>query len=135
MKATISFPELQSIVSEKTRQTVAFSFIDEKTVRVTYPLRLGFIEKDISANLIIKSLTGSDLLLQLSAGLGSETLLTTVLSLLKGKIPEGLIEKRPDSHILVHLGQIEQVNAFLDKVDVNDLHFLTEGLEMEGRLK
>ncbi len=135
MKASITFSELQSIVSEKTWQAVAFSFINEKTVRVTYPLRLGFIEKDISANLIIKSLTGSDLLLQFAAGPGSETLLTTVLSLLKGKIPEGLIEKRPDSHILVHLGQIEQVSTFLDKVDVNDLRFLTEGLELEGWLK
>ena len=135
MKASISFPELQNIIAEKANQQIGFAFVDGKTVRVSYPLNLGFIKKDISANLIIKELTGSDLLLQLDAGFGSDTMLTTVLGLLKGKVPEGLIEKRPDSHLLLHLGQIEQVQSVFEKVDVTDLHVLTEGLEVEGALK
>jgi hypothetical protein len=135
MKASISFPELQNIIAEKANQQIGFAFVDGKTVRISYPLNLGFIKKDISANLIIKELTGSDLLLQLDAGFGSDTMLTTVLGLLKGKVPEGLIEKRPDSHLLLHLGQIEQVQSVFEKVDVTDLHVLTEGLEVEGALK
>ena len=135
MKASISFPELQSLIAEKAKQQIGLAFVDVKTIRVTYPLNLGFIKKDISANLLIKELTGSDLLLQLDAGLGSDTMLTTVLSLLKDKLPEGLIEKRPESHLLIHLGQIENVKTVLEKVDVTDLHVLTEGLEVEGTLK
>ena len=135
MKASISFPELQNIIAEKANQQIGFAFVDGKTVRISYPLNLGFIKKDISANLIIKELTGSDLLLQLDAGFGSDTMLTTVLGLLKGKVPESLIEKRPDSHLLLHLGQIEQVQSVFEKVDVTDLHVLTEGLEVEGALK
>ena len=135
MKASISFPEIQQLLQEKAQQTIGLSFVDPKTVKVTYPLDLGFIKKNISADLIIKELTGSDLLLQLSAGFGSDTLLTTVLSLVKGKIPEGLIEKRPDSHLLLHLGEIEQMKAVFEKVDVNDIHVLTEGLEVEGLLR
>ena len=102
---------------------------------MTYPLNLGFIKKDISANLIVKELVGSDLLVQVSAGMGTETMVTTILSLLKDKIPSGLIEKRPDSHLLIHLGQIENVKSVFEKVDVTDLHVLTEGLEVEGSLK
>lgn len=135
MKASISFPELQSIIAEKAQQQIRFTFVDGKTVCVTYPLNLGFIKKDISANLIIKELMGSDLLLQLDAGLGSDTMLTTVLGLLKGKVPEGLIEKRPDSQLLLHLDQIEQAKTVFEKINVTDLHFLTEGLEVEGALK
>ena len=135
MKASISFPELQNIIAEKANQQIGFAFVDGKTVRISYPLNLGFIKKDISANLIIKELTGSDLLLQLDAGFGSDTMLTTVLGLLKGKVPEGLVEKRPDSHLLLHLGQIEQVQSVFENVDVTDLHVLTEGLEVEGALK
>ncbi len=135
MKASISFPEIENLLTEKTQQTMAFAFVNDKTVKVSYPLNLGFIKKDISANLIIKELMGSDLLLQLDAGFGSDTMLTTVLGLLKGKVPEGLIEKRPDSHLLLHLGQIEQVQSVFEKVDVTDLHVLTEGLEVEGALK
>ena len=135
MKASISFPELQNIIVEKAKQSISFAFVDDKTVRVSYTLNLGFIKKDISANLIIKELIGSDLLVQLSAGLGTDTMLTTVLSLLKNKIPEGLIEKRPESHLLLHLGQIEQLKSVFEKVDVRDLHVLADGLEVEGALK
>lgn len=135
MKASISFPELQNLIAEKAKQQIGLSFVDGKTLRVTYPLNLGFIKKDISANLLIKELTGSDLLLQLDAGLGSDTMLTTVLSLLRDKLPEGLIEKRPESQLLIHLGQIENVKTVFEKVDVTDLHVLNEGLEVEGALK
>ena len=135
MKASISFPELQNLITEKAKQNISFSYVDGKTVRVSYPLNLGIIKKDISANLIIKELMGSDLLLQLDAGFGSDTMLTTVLSLFQNKIPEGLIEKRPDSHVLLHLGQIEQMKTVFDNVNVADLHVLSEGLEVEGGLK
>ena len=135
MKASISFPELQDLITEKAKQHISFSHVDGRTVRVTYPLNLGFIKKDISANLIIKEVIGSDLLVQLSAGMGTDTLLTTVLSLLKDKIPAGLIEKRPESHLLIHLGQIENVKAVFDNVNIRDMHVLTEGLEVEGDLK
>lgn len=135
MKASISFPEIEKLLTEKVQQTMTFAFVNDKTVKVSYPLNLGFIKKDISANLIIKELVGSDLLLQLDAGLGSDTMLATVLSLLKDKIPAGLIEKRPESQILLHLDQIENVKTVFEKVDVKDLHVLTEGLEVEGALK
>lgn len=135
MKASISFSELQNLITEKAKQPISLSFVDNKTVRVSYPLNLGFIKKDISADLIIKELTGTDLLLQLSAGLGSDTLLTTVLGLLKGRIPEGLIEKRPESHLILHIGEVEQMKSVVEKIDVKDLQVLTDGLEVEGLLK
>ena len=135
MKASISFPELQDLIVEKAKQPISFAFVDNKTVRVTYPLNLGFIKKDISANLIIKELIGSDLMVQLSAGMGTDTLMTTVLSLLKDKIPAGLIEKRPDSHLMLHLGELEQVKSVFDKIEVSDLHVISDGLEVEGKLK
>lgn len=135
MKASISFPELQSLIAEKASQNIGFSFLDSKTVRVTYPLNLGFIKKDISANLTFIELTGSDLLVSVDAGFGTDKLLTTVLSLLKDKIPAGLIEKRPESRLLLHLGQIEQVKSVFEAINVNGINVLTEGLEVEGSLK
>lgn len=135
MKASISFPELQTILQEKTDQNISFAFVDNKTIRVTYPIDLRIFKKDISTNLIIKDLVGSDLLVQLSAGMGTDTLLSTVLSLLHNKIPEGLIEKRPDSHLMIHLGQIEQMKSVFDTISVKEIRVLTDGLEVEGGLK
>lgn len=135
MKASISFPELQDIIAEKAKQQIALAFVDGKTMRITYPLNLGFIKKDISANLNIIELVGSDLLVGVDAGFGTDTMVTTVLSLLKDKLPEGLVEKRPNSQLLFHLDKIEQVKSAFEKVDITDLHVLNEGLEVEGALK
>ena len=135
MKASISFPELQSLIAEKAYQNIGFSFLDSKTVRVTYSLNLGFIKKDISANLTFIELVGSDLLVSVDASFGTDKLLTTVLSLLKDKIPAGLIEKRPESRLMLHLDQIEQVKTVFDAINVTDLRVLNEGLEVEGSLK
>ena len=135
MKASISFPELQSLIAEKAYQNIGFSFLDSKTVRVTYSLNLGFIKKDISANLTFIELVGSDLLVSVDASFGTDKLLTTVLSLLKDKIPAGLIEKRPESRLMLHLDQIEQVKTVFDAIQVDDIHVLNNGLEVEGGLK
>lgn len=135
MKASITFPELQSILQEKTNQQISFSSVDSKTIRVTYPLNLGFVKKDISANITIIELIGSDLLVSIDAGFGTETMLNTVLGLLKNKIPEGLIEKRPDKRLMLHLGQIEQVNTVFEAIQVNDINVLANGLEVDGGLK
>ena len=135
MKASITFPELQSILQEKTNQQISFSTVDSKTVRVTYPLNLGFVKKDISANLTIIELIGSDLLVSIDAGFGTDTMLNTVLGLLKNKIPEGLIEKRPDKRLMLHLGQIEQVESVFEAIQVNDINVLANGLEVDGGLK
>lgn len=135
MKASITFPELQSILQEKTNQQISFSTVDSKTVRVTYPLNLGFVKKDISANLTIIELIGSDLLVSIDAGFGIDTMLNTVLGLLKNKIPEGLIEKRPDKRLMLHLGQIEQVKTVFEAIQVNDISVLANGLEVDGGLK
>lgn len=135
MKASISFPEIQNLLIEKTNQNIGLDYVDGKTVRVTYPLNLGFIKKDISANLVIKDITGSDLLVQLSAGFGSDKIIGAILGLLNGKIPEGLVEKRPDCHLLLHLDSIEQLHSVFEKIAVNDLHVISDGLEVEGSLK
>ena len=135
MKASISFTEIKNILEEKTKQSITFSPVDGKTVRVTYPLNLGFIKKDISANLTFIELIGSDLLVSVDAGFGTDKLLSTVLGMFRDKIPAGIIEKRPDSRLLLHLDQIEQVKTVFDKVDVSNLRVLVDGLEVEGALK
>lgn len=135
MKASITFQEIQNLVTEKTNQPISFAFVDGKTIRVTYPLNLGFMKKDISANLTIIELIGSDLLVSIDAGFGTDTMLNTVLGLLKNKIPEGLIEKRPDKRLMLHLGQIEQVKTVFEAIQVNDISVLANGLEVDGGLK
>lgn len=135
MKASISFPELSNILLEKAGQNISFARVNEKTIHVTYPLDLGIFKKDLSADLIVEELRGSDLLVQVSGGKGIETLIGTALSLLKNKIPEGLLEKQDNNYFLIHLGTIEQVKSVFDALTVNDFQVIEDGLQVEGALK
>ena len=126
---------MNNIILDKIEQNISFAYVDEKTIQVTYPLNLGIIKKDLSVNLVFEELRGSDLLVQLSAGKGIETLVPMALNLLKNKIPEGLLEAQSDNYFLIHLGCIEQVKPVFDAISVNDLHVLANGLEVEGALK
>jgi hypothetical protein len=135
MKASISFPELQSILKEKTEQIISFAYVDPKTIRVTYLFSRSFVKKEFSANLSILEMVGSDLLVSVDAGFATDTLLNTVLSIFKKKIPEGLIEKRPDRQLMLHLDQIEQMKSVFEAIKVDDIHVLDNGLEVEGGLK
>lgn len=135
MRASISFLELSGILLDKAGQNISFAYVDEKTIHLNYPLNLGVIKSSINADLIVVDLEGSNLLVQVTAGKGTETLLNTVLGLLKNKIPEGLIEKQPDNHFLLHLDKIEQVKSVFDAITVSDFRVLEEGLEVEGALK
>ena len=135
MKASISFPELQDILLEKAEQNISFSSVDEKTIQVTYPLDLGIIKKNLTVDLIFVELRDSDLLVQVSAGKGTEILLNTALSVLKNKIPEGLLEKQDNNYFLIHLGSIEQIKPVFDAITVSDFKVISDGLQVEGALK
>lgn len=135
MKASISFPELSDIILDKAGQNISFGFVDEKTIHVTYSLDLGIFKKDLSVDLIVEELRGSDLLVQVSAGKGMEALISTALNLLKNKIPGGLIEKEPDYRFLLHLDKIEQVKPVFDAITVSELRVFDKGLEVEGAIK
>ena len=135
MKASISFPELQDILAESAKQPISLAYIDDKTLHASANISLGFIKKTIDVNLRILDITGSDLLVYYSGGMGMETLVGMALNLVKDKIPAGLIDNRGNGQLMIHLGQIEQTKAFFDKVNVTDIGVLTDGIQVEGRLK
>ena len=135
MKASISFPELQDILAESTKQPISLAFIDDKTIHASANLSLGFIKKNVDVNLRILDITGSDLLVCYSGGFGMDTLVNMALNLAKDKIPAGLIENRGNSQLMFHLGRIEQVKTVFDKIDVRDISVLSDGIQVEGKLK
>lgn len=135
MKASISFPELQNLLADSTKQTISLAYIDEKTIHVSTCVALGFLKKNVDLNLRILDVAGSDVLLCHSGGMGMETIVGMALNFFKDKIPAGLIENRGDGHLMFHLDVIDELKAVFDKIDVRDLNVLADGVEVEGMLK
>lgn len=135
MKASISYQELQKLVTEQTHQPIGFEFVDQKTVKVLYELNMGFMKKNIGINIKVLDVVGNLLRLQYSTGFGMDGLVGMALNLVKDKIPSGLLEEQPDRVLLVHLDKIAKVRPVLERIDLKDVNMLAEALELVGDFK
>ena len=135
MKASVSYQELQKLVTEQTKQPISFEFVDQKTLKVLYELNLGFMKKKIGINLKVLEVIGTDLRVQYSTGFGMDGLVGTALNMVKDRIPAGLLEEQPDHILLVHLDKIDKVKPVLERIDLKDVNMLAEALELVGDFK
>ena len=135
MKASVSYQELQKLVTEQTQQPISFEFVDQKTIKVLYELNLGIMKKKIGIDLHVLEVLGTDLKVKYSAGFGMDGLVGMALNMVREKIPAGLLEEQPNHVLLVHLGKIDKIKPVFERIDVKDINMLTEALEVVGDFK
>ena len=132
MKASVSYKELQKLVTEQTDQPISFEFVNSKTVKVLYDLDLGIMKKKIGVDLKFLDIVGTNLRVQYSAGFGMDSLVSMALNMIRDKIPAGLLEEQPDHVLLLHLDKIDKIKPVFDRIDVKDVNMLAEALEVVG---
>ena len=135
MKATVSYQELQKLVTEQTQYPISFEFVDQKTLKVLYELNLGITKRKIGAEVKVLDILGTDLKVQYSAGFGMDGLVGMALNMVKDKIPEGLLEEQADHVLLVHLDKVDKLKPVFERIDVKDINMLAEALEVVGDFK
>ena len=135
MKASISYQELQKLVTEQTKQPISFEFVDNKTLKVLYELNLGIMKKKIGVDLKVLDVIGTDLRVQYSAGFGMDGMVGMALNMVRDKIPAGLLEELPDRVLLVHLGTVDKLKPVFERIEVKDVNMLAEALELIGDFK
>lgn len=135
MKASVSYQELQKLVTEQTKQPISFEFVDQKTIKVLYEINLGIMKKKIGIDLKVLDIIGTDLRVKYSTGFGMDGLVGMVLGMVRDKIPEGLLEEQPDHVLLLHLDKIDKIRPVFERVDVKDINMLAEALELVGDFK
>lgn len=135
MKASVSYKELQKLVTEQTDQPISFEFVNPKTVKVLYDLNLGIMKKKIGVDFKILDIVGSDLKVQYSAGFGMDGMVSMALNMIRDKIPAGLLEEQPDHVLLLHLDKIDKIKPVFERIEVKDINTLAEALELVGDFK
>lgn len=135
MKASISYQELQKLVTEQTQQPISFEFVDNKTIKVLYEINLGIIKKKIGIDVQVLELVGTELKVQYSSGFGMDGLVGMALGMVKDKIPAGLLEERPNRVLLIHLDRIDKIKPVFERINVKDINMLAEALEVVGDFK
>ena len=135
MKASVSYQELQKLVTEQTKQPISFEFVDQKTIKVLYEVNLGIMKKKIGVDLKVLDIIGTDLRVKYSTGFGMDGMVGMALSMVKDKIPAGLLEELPDRVLLLHLDKIDKIKPVFERIDVKDINMLAEALEVVGDFK
>lgn len=135
MKASVSYLELQKLVTEQAQQPISFEYVDQKTIKVLYELNLGIMKKKIGVDLKVLEIVGTDLLVKYSAGFGMDGLVGMALNMVRNKIPEGLLEEQPNHVLLLHLGKVDKLKPVFERIDVKDVNMLAEALEVVSDFK
>ena len=135
MKASVSYQELQKLVTEQTQQPISFEFVDKKTIKVLYEVNLGIMKKKIGIDVNILDIIGTDLRVRYSAGFGMDGLVGMALGMVRNKIPEGLLEEQPDQVLLLHLDKVDKIKPVFERINVKDINMLAEALEIVGDFK
>ncbi len=125
MKASVSYQELQKLVTEQTKQPISFEFIDSKTIKVLYELNLGIMKKKVGIDLRVLDLVGTDLRVRYSAGFGMDGMVSMALNMIRDKIPAGLLEEQPDHVLLLHLDKIDKIKPVFERIEVKDINMLS----------
>ena len=134
MNLTIPFSEIKQIIDQKAKQPISFEFVNDHTLRINYELDLVFVKKSLGANLEIKGISGSDLFL----GYANDTdqmMVSAALNMVEKKIPEGLVEETQGGNLTIHLDKIEQAKTVFEKIDVQKITVLSNGIDIAGQLK
>lgn len=135
MKASVSYQELQKLVTEQTKKPISFEFVDQKTIKVLYELNFGILRKKVGIDLKVLDVVGTDLRVRYSTGFGMDGMMGMALNMVKDKIPAGLLEEQPDHVLLVHLAQIEKIKPVFERIAVKDINMLAEAVEVVGDFK
>ena len=135
MKASVTYQELQRLVAERSQQPISFEYVDNKTVKISYELNLGFMKKSVGIDLKVLDIVGTDARVQYSAGFGMDGLVSMALGMVKDKIPAGLVEEEPDHVLKLHLDKVDKLKPVLERIDLKDVNMLTEAVELVGEFK
>lgn len=135
MRASVSYQELQKLITEQTKQPISFEFVDQKTLKVLYELNLGIMKKKVGIDLKVLEIIGTDLKVHYSAGFGMDGLVGMALNMVRDKIPAGLLEELSDHVLLVHLDKIDKIKPVFERLEVKDINMLAEALELVGDFK
>ena len=116
------------------------SAIDEQTVKAEAKVNvkvpfLGEIEKSIGVNVSVEKIEGNDVHLKYEGGMGTDMIIGGLLTFLSSTPAMKMVEKRQGNGIIVHLNEIKEAQKVLEMVELTDIVFQDNAMNVEGRIR
>lgn len=136
MKLSITYAELQNYVVGHFHKTVNVGYVDGDTVSVSVPIKVLGFTKNVSINIIVKGIEGTDLFLSYDGKMGIDLLVSPAISYAKKLVPEkaGFVEQMPGNIVKLRLGDIDKLQKVFEKVKLNNILFEQEDIVVEATI-
>ena len=136
MKLSITYAELQNYVAGHFHKTVNVGYVDGDTMSVSVPIKVLGFTKNVSINIIVKGIEGTDLFLSYDGKMGIDLLVSPAISYAKKLVPEkaGFVEQMPGNIVKLRLGDIDKLQKVFEKVKLNNILFEQEDIVVEATI-
>ena len=121
MRLQVPYSVVTDFVRERYQQEVTLRYVNESTVAVGKEVRM-IISKNVSVNISVIQITGSDVTLGYEAGMGIDLIIKGVLTWFKDSF-DGQADVLSDNKIQVHLDKIPQLEKVLKQIVLQGINF------------
>ena len=127
MFLTVTYPEIQDLIKQKSQKNIRLSAIDSRTVSVSTDIVLPMVgAKEIKVQLILNEINNDYALLSYSNGLGVDFIITAFLKYIETQTDISYFQNLPNNRIKIQLLQIPKLKEILDKIVIQGLSFTSD---------
>ncbi len=121
MRLQVPYSVVTDFVRERYQQEVTLRYVNESTVAVGKEVRM-IISKNVSVNISVIQITGSDVTLGYEACMGIDLIIKGVLTWFKDSFDDQA-DVLSDNKIQVHLDKIPQLENVLKQIVLQGINF------------
>lgn len=137
MVVNISFTELSDYIKCHYKQTLSFSRISAKEVKISYEKKIIVKTISVSVNLVIENVESDAVTIAYSGNFGIEMIIAGVMAFIKAQIPElsNTLVSEEGHQIRILLSNLEQTKALVDAISLEDIEITETGIQLSASLK
>lgn len=141
MQLTIPFSELKEMIKKKSGRSLDFDLttVNDNTVKVSYEAKVKIIFREINKtftiNVCVDKIDGEDLYLSYDGGLAINMIVDGILMLAPQLKNTEIVDFSQKSCVILHLAKIEEAHKILQQIDIQNVLFTEDKLNIVFTLK
>lgn len=137
MNIQLSFDELQDFIARHFNKNVKISAVDDTTIVVNTSVKVAFLTKDVSMNISVLDINGTDVILSYNNGLGVDFIVKSALYFAQNFKPQygELVNSGASNTLTIHMGKVKQLEKVFEHLALQKLRFMNDRISLDAILK
>lgn len=132
MKAELSYREIEKLIRDKVGKNVRVSYVNSKTIKVSYDIDMFFTTKTVEVYLEVRQVSSASIKLRYySYGFAVETIVSGILNMMDSDI----YSKGDDNMLTIYLKNIDGLESAFKLITLSDVTFSSNGTNVVMQIK